>query len=187
RLRAPEGAVNRFERGEQVAVNLHSAEHVGLAEIELRIPDPARKRAAILEDDGGDWRAGAWDLEPVPQREFDRRRLDRRLDSHEGPSIQPGGGGRNDLARESTIRGCDACPHRTLVVNACLLFRLPRPIRTACVQVRYRSSLTDSVSSFDGSGGDIVRYCCGKRQGHNVRTGKCHENGGKSPAGTEER
>ena len=75
----------------EIAADLDVAGHVGFAEVEFRIPDPAEQSGARTEADGGDGRARRRNCEAVPELEADRRRGDELLDPRERPAIEAGG------------------------------------------------------------------------------------------------
>lgn len=109
-------------------MDLYSAEHVGLTEIEVGIPDPAEERAAVLERDARDW----WtrlrrELETIPEHEPKRRRSDGLLNASERPAVESGGKDRNDLVGKGLGPGRDACSHRLPPIAR----ELPRVVQNA--------------------------------------------------------
>ena len=89
RRAAAEGAIDLDQHRDKVAAEFDGAEHVGFAEVEIRVPDPAEKRPAILEDDRPDRRfGGVGELEPVPEHESHPRRGHRLLNARERPALE---------------------------------------------------------------------------------------------------
>ena len=88
RLCGREGAIHRVEKLDQVAVDFDGAGHVGLSEVQIRVPNPAEQRAAVLEPYRRDVPAVAGKPEAVPEHEADRRRRDALLHPSEGPAVE---------------------------------------------------------------------------------------------------
>jgi hypothetical protein len=93
RFEARPRTVDLFEQGNQVAAHLDSAEHVGFAEVEIRVPKPAQENPAALDDDGGHRRTRLrGELEAVPQDEVNACSRHGLLDTLEHPPIDKSGG-----------------------------------------------------------------------------------------------
>ena len=108
-------AIRHLQHAEQIALDLCGAEHVGLTEIEIGIPDPAEERAAVLEHDARNWCPSLRrELETVPENEPKRRRSDGLLNAAQRPTVESGGHDRNDLVGKRLGPGGDACSHRLL-------------------------------------------------------------------------
>ena len=88
RVRAKFAAEDQFEQLQQVALNIHPARGVGVAEFEVGAEDEFPERRAIA-DDHLRGRRGAADFLAVPQDQSDPRVADGLEQSPRQPAIQP--------------------------------------------------------------------------------------------------
>src|SRR5207248_10347003 len=89
RLGRSQGSTDLGEHLDEIAAHVHGAEHVGLAEIHVRIPHPTEERAPVSEHDRADRSAGCGRrLESVPEEKTEACGPDHVVDAYERPSIE---------------------------------------------------------------------------------------------------
>jgi hypothetical protein len=100
-------AVDRLQQRDEIAPDVDRPEHVGVAEVQLRVGQPCEQGAPVLENDGRDrGSAIGQQFEAVPQHEPDRRGCHTSSDAAERPSIECGRRERSEVARKCADRKC---------------------------------------------------------------------------------